>query len=179
MAGSIPARAGETGGRLPVKHRGRVNPRACGGDLSPNRHRRRLRGQSPRVRGRRRIDRVSDLHAGSIPARAGETLCARAVPRSASVNPRACGGDGLLIKKRLQRRGQSPRVRGRPEGSPARGLLAGSIPARAGETVERVELLTIGEVNPRACGGDELMEVSQERREGQWGCPKRSAPRLF
>ena len=72
--GSIPARAGEPKAIITYTDAQEVYPRACGGtapgwvgDVLGE-------GLSPRVRGNQRVDVLSMMLEGSIPARAGEPL---------------------------------------------------------------------------------------------------------
>ena len=65
------------------------------------------------------------------------------------------------------RRGQSPRVRGRPRDCLAEAILQRSIPARAGETIDVLAVLPPGRVNPRACGGDVRAVEDAITQEGQ------------
>ena len=73
VCGSIPARAGETPGRLVSGSGARVHPRACGGNSVTLRPGQRLKGPSPRVRGKQTGFGIGPRSDGSIPARAGET----------------------------------------------------------------------------------------------------------
>ena len=59
--------------------------------------------------------------------------------------------------------GPSPRVRGKPTITQSIDGFLGSIPARAGETVERPLGSNKGGVHPRACGGnlDRLLQPVQ------------------
>ena len=114
--GSIPACAGEPGGRSAGLLTLAVYPRVCGGTHLPRGNRDPRQGLSPRVRGNPegRVD--SDTMSGSIPACAGEPA-------------------GRQAARRAQE-GLSPRVRGnpgRPADTPGRWR---SIPACAGEPAE-------------------------------------------
>ena len=73
--------------------------------------------------------------AGSIPARAGEPPRRTGSPPSASggVYPRACGGTTFSAIELAWTSGLSPRVRGNQLVAVRRGVVLGSIPARAGE----------------------------------------------
>ena len=102
-----PGKRGLQAGQLAV-------PRACGGTLW------------------KENDQVEP--AGSIPARAGEPSPKLINPFTTQVYPRACGGTGDELFEVDPDGGLSPRVRGNPAGAiVACGLLARSIPARAGE----------------------------------------------
>ena len=72
-AGSIPARAGETGEHQDWSIWKPVHPRACGGNGGGLYSSTWSRGPSPRVRGKRLDPRLPRRRQGSIPARAGET----------------------------------------------------------------------------------------------------------
>ena len=89
---SIPARAGEPGGRgIPTPDFG-VYPRACGGTCRRRSAPPRLRGLSPRVRGNRLTSVLYQVPPRSIPARAGEPPGRGVGPLRLQVYPRACGG---------------------------------------------------------------------------------------
>ena len=110
-------------------------------------------GLSPRVRGNPPWFRTSAKEAGSIPARAGEPLTARASTLAEWVYPRACGGTRVLLLRRHLHDGLSPRVRGNPFPHRADSVVTGSIPARAGEPPSTSRRLRRTGVYPRACGG--------------------------
>jgi len=151
--GSIPARAGEpldVGVGIGLD---RVYPRACGGTSSHVPPTGNSTGLSPRVRGNRRGDFHVQLIDGSIPARAGEP---RSMPLSSvwnSVYPRACGGTRPGVAPPGNPGGLSPRVRGNLTWAIFAPLVAGSIPARAGEPRKVTRPRLRDKVYPRACGG--------------------------
>ncbi len=154
--GSIPAGAGETnrhGGVIDVFE---VDPRGCGGDRHAVYGFERLRGRSPRVRGRPTRLCGSSVALRSIPAGAGETgvTGGRCVRRR--VDPRGCGGDAGVLGTTRPVDGRSPRVRGRRYPPEDRRGGPGSIPAGAGETPGRTDAPSSGGVDPRGCGGDQL-----------------------
>ncbi len=72
--GSIPACAGEAYRRAQLDLDAQVDPRVCGGGTSAGRRTLKVRGRSPRVRGRLMLDDVIIVDAGSIPACAGEAI---------------------------------------------------------------------------------------------------------
>ena len=112
-AGSIPAGAGETPRWRRARPRGRVDPRGCGGDGNGQYLAEQARGRSPRVRGRRgRCVHIIESYR-SIPAGAGETALQNDKRIYKRVDPRGCGGDDCAFDRRENRRGRSPRVRGR------------------------------------------------------------------
>ena len=79
-----------------------VNPRACGGDLTPECKYSAEQGQSPRVRGRLFHYGGNPIILRSIPARAGETWRILLHERLSRVNPRACGGDPSAQRRLLR-----------------------------------------------------------------------------
>ena len=154
LGGSIPARAGETEALAALADGEEVHPRACGGNrdagisaVFPN-------GPSPRVRGKRRFGNSSRGCAGSIPARAGETIVLPRWRVAAAVHPRACGGNPEDCTLTIRWEGPSPRVRGKPKRSLLLQTVRRSIPARAGETSANKHLEGRRAVHPRACGGN-------------------------
>ena len=77
IIGSIPACAGEPGAIDAFRNSHGVYPRVCGGTRPVNRGCYRFPGLSPRVRGNRISPTLATWYAGSIPACAGEPVCAR------------------------------------------------------------------------------------------------------
>ena len=151
--GSIPARAGEPAVDDAADGARRVYPRACGGTRGgaggPHLH----GGLSPRVRGNHHRPHADHPPRRSIPARAGEPNPYAGFLPLTRVYPRACGGTQPNTCYHQARAGLSPRVRGNLAHLAARGEVAGSIPARAGEPRRPRWLGTRATVYPRACGG--------------------------
>ena len=69
-------------------------------------------GSSPRVRGTSLHQSALRAQTRFIPARAGNIPDNRAIGRSLSVHPRACGEHSYLLDRRYLHYGSSPRVRG-------------------------------------------------------------------
>ncbi len=152
--GSIPARAGETAPRPAVHRGGEVDPRARGGNTTLDFQTTACKGRSPRARGK--LCRCADLArcAGSIPARAGETLGGRSPAPDRAVDPRARGGNCGTWSGLAQAKGRSPRARGKLPPAPPEPPIARSIPARAGETRGGFAIASTPKVDPRARGGN-------------------------
>ena len=151
--GSIPACAGEPGGRPYRLSTPPVYPRVCGGTVQAGRSAIRLRGLSPRVRGNHRSCVAGRVTRGSIPACAGEPIDERRTAIHGGVYPRVCGGTRLLPPRALCTRGLSPRVRGNRPDQCDSVASRRSIPACAGEPMCLMTLHGICEVYPRVCGG--------------------------
>ncbi len=131
--GSIPASAGEPQLRRALCRAAGVDPRVCGGAVSPRPIQRPPLGRSPRLRGSPRWPRADVLRPGSIPASAGEPRprpCRCAPPR---VDPRVCGGAAEWRMWADDPMGRSPRLRGSHAVGPADHRAWRSIPASAGE----------------------------------------------
>ena len=111
-------------------------------------------GPSPRVRGKLADIGYGFAYRGSIPARAGETARAEALLDRHEVHPRACGGNELRPYLYAYQMGPSPRVRGKQRWRRRVTVPSGSIPARAGETLNLWHVTTLRWVHPRACGGN-------------------------
>ena len=93
---SIPAWAGETiGYELSAKY-AEVYPRVGGGNLPSNNCGGSVTGLSPRGRGKRGSTAPPKKSPRSIPAWAGETLCARDLDALREVYPRVGGGNPIL-----------------------------------------------------------------------------------
>ena len=136
--GSIPACAGEPSADAPTRPAPAVYPRVCGGTFPDERGRGFQKGLSPRVRGNRPNASVFCRRGRSIPACAGEPAFDRGTGPSEKVYPRVCGGtdaESLLLKNE---EGLSPRVRGNRIDLRIAAAVDGSIPACAGEPLERV-----------------------------------------
>ena len=151
--GSIPARAGEPGGRVPRHRRVRVYPRTCGGTLSTSRACSRSWGLSPHVRGNPGAGAWADGGGGSIPARAGEPRLHGSSRSAWRVYPRTCGGTCWKLSPATTSTGLSPHVRGNRTATACSGGSTGSIPARAGEPDTPAPRSRACRVYPRTCGG--------------------------
>ena len=90
--GSIPACAGEPATRSSAPRGCPVYPRVCGGTFTSESLMNSQWGLSPRVRGNRRLRDCNRPGFGSIPACAGEPICATTPRLVARVYPRVCGG---------------------------------------------------------------------------------------
>ena len=114
---SIPAWAGETRPRVQNRAGDAVYPRVGGGNMQPIGRFRRIRGLSPRGRGKRlhtpHCPRFG-LGLWSIPAWAGETKLAHATPTFFKVYPRVGGGNAMPSIWHSRSVGLSPRGRGKP-----------------------------------------------------------------
>ena len=130
-----------------------VYPRVCGGSGIREYHQRRLRGLSPRVRGKPSRSRYPIVLVRSIPACAGEATRPARRPTMARVYPRVCGGSVRIINGVDQLLGLSPRVRGKLDIGNGGAAGGGSIPACAGEARRWRPALPARRVYPRVCGG--------------------------
>ena len=114
-------------------------------------------GLSPRLRGNHLDICLEKRREGSIPAPAGEPPGPPGRPASTRVYPRACGGTTERGGRMTIPKGLSPRLRGNPDGRPARAGNGGSIPAPAGEPPCCCRPHRRNWVYPRACGGTRPM----------------------
>ena len=168
--GSIPACAGEpwrTGPGIPPV---RVYPRVCGGTLSEQADPATGEGLSPRVRGNLRAVAGAGIHAGSIPACAGEPTTAVRNRAALRVYPRVCGGTHWSPFSHPQLSGLSPRVRGNPCGRWMSICIVRSIPACAGEPWPHSTRWPSRGVYPRVCGG--TLSVTSSRRSWRGLSPR-------
>ena len=136
--GSIPACAGEPVECASPGRPSRVYPRVCGGTERCNSRALGPRGLSPRVRGNHPVEPLSALIERSIPACAGEPIPGSGWFRQEGVYPRVCGGTTVPFVTPSKAVGLSPRVRGNPTNSVGDSLYSRSIPACAGEPLERL-----------------------------------------
>ncbi len=134
-AGTIPACAGEPWINRVAISRIRDYPRVCGGTTPIRVAALGKVGLSPRVRGNLDCAVDNGESFGTIPACAGEPICA--VPSVASVRdyPRVCGGTTFDQVVGLFGEGLSPRVRGNLKLDAKKLTVVGTIPACAGEPV--------------------------------------------
>ena len=93
-----------------------------------------MRGLSPHGRGKLLLAVQGDVQAGSIPARAGETLAVLGQTMQVGVYPRTGGGNFDSAEVLAHVTGLSPHGRGKPLNSTTNPIYGRSIPARAGET---------------------------------------------
>ena len=117
---SIPAWAGETRRRWARHVLATVYPRVGGGNVGWATHRRRIRGLSPRGRGKPAPPHPAVSRARSIPAWAGETVDLRGIRSRRKVYPRVGGGNPTQQIQTLTEAGLSPRGRGKQAGKYAR-----------------------------------------------------------
>ena len=151
---SIPACAGETYCCAAACVRDGVYPRVCGGNLGIGVVQPIVPGLSPRVRGKRVRLAVRGGAGRSIPACAGETRLLILMDGVDGVYPRVCGGNRAIRSLRTQRKGLSPRVRGKLCLFQRFSQIPRSIPACAGETRAASSAATLSAVYPRVCGGN-------------------------
>ena len=105
------------------------------------------------MRGNRLRCRLRPLRARSIPACAGESPFDYRRWRANRVYPRVCGGILSRATLAYPNSGLSPRVRGNPGRASIARILAGSIPACAGESQPLARADRPHKVYPRVCGG--------------------------
>ena len=166
LMGCIPAPAGETKPSTPKRQGRQVHPRACGGNFTRFETQWRIRGASPRLRGKLRPGPSHRNRHRCIPAPAGETLRRSRSLAPVAVHPRACGGNRTISTKQAQGGGASPRLRGKrlPDCLPP--LLVGCIPAPAGETWSAPGCGRSRRVHPRACGGNVMSHKPNHEKRG-------------
>ena len=139
LLGPIPARAGEP---LPVHARYALcgaYPRSRGGTTNawptappPN-------GLSPLARGNPRRGECDRARAGPIPARAGEPPVVGGQRGATGAYPRSRGGTAMTVFLRSKRWGLSPLARGNLYSPKCATVVAGPIPARAGEPIKHAQ----------------------------------------
>ena len=125
----------------------------CGGTVSRLTPRPLSAGLSPRVRGNPSPRTTRSSSPRSIPACAGEPFPSPATGCGRGVYPRVCGGTRAVGDPFLCQKGLSPRVRGNLWLPDARLPSPGSIPACAGEPLQKGDTTAREPVYPRVCGG--------------------------
>ena len=174
--GIIPAGAGLTRGRLVQDSRWWDHPRGCGAHSPPHFFTVTIRGSSPRVRGSRVPELVTDDVGGIIPAGAGLTrrmfpaLCMR------RDHPRGCGAHFPAPRQGCHISGSSPRVRGSHNRRTTRSSGHGIIPAGAGLTTSSTSASAAPRDHPRGCGAHP--QTTCERWDLQGSSPRVRGSRI-
>ena len=150
--GLIPAHAGKTPCLRDRSARKKAHPRACGENGLHGRHERRLRGSSPRMRGKPSAITAGRPTARLIPAHAGKTRFRKRSPRRRRAHPRACGENFHVRRIAPPVTGSSPRMRGKRLPAVKATLHHGLIPAHAGKTNLLKSRRLQSRAHPRACG---------------------------
>ena len=151
---SIPAWAGETHQAVGCAIHTAVYPRVGGGNWQNRSRMSTGDGLSPRGRGKRYVGPCRAIAVRSIPAWAGETRPPPGPEQPTPVYPRVGGGNDNGFAQNLGTQGLSPRGRGKPGRSQSQRGNHLSIPAWAGETLERWVLDNPPQVYPRVGGGN-------------------------
>ena len=135
---SIPASAGEPELRRFWGRSFPVYPRECGGTKWKANVYRYWTGLSPRVRGNQSYAGFGVGHFRSIPASAGEPSGRPTYTAIGPVYPRECGGTVYIRAVPAISQGLSPRVRGNHRLVKRLAFLQRSIPASAGEPLNKL-----------------------------------------
>ena len=106
------------------------------------------------------------MRRGPIPAWAGETLSSLHGAPEVRAHPRVGGGDDRDACLGVYFVGPSPRGRGRPHRSDARGRVMRPIPAWAGETSRPSPSARVNRAHPRVGGGDRRASIRRGRGLG-------------
>ena len=154
MAGTIPARAGETGQQRGLSKQRGDHPRSRGGNDEGARASSAAPGPSPLARGKLAFLPCCTHRLGTIPARAGETLGLAGSFMAVGDHPRSRGGNLSWPRSSRVCVGPSPLARGKRNGTHPHHQTGGTIPARAGETVGQGEKSCIARDHPRSRGGN-------------------------
>ena len=172
----IPARAGNTSPHARSLPSPPVHPRSRGEHVGINLELGLDDGSSPLARGTpagRAPTRPSDRF---IPARAGNTRGARATPAARAVHPRSRGEHASALILLAAATGSSPLARG-TRLHPGQGRIESRfIPARAGNTRQRISGLRNSPVHPRS-RGEHLMRSSASSRQAGSSPLARGTPR--
>ena len=123
-------------------------------------------GLSPRLRGNPLGLRCFLFGTRSIPAPAGEPQAVLNLFSRGGVYPRACGGTWLREPPMDVSHGLSPRLRGNQGAVLQDIIIAGSIPAPAGEPSAAAGWPYVLPVYPRACGGTSGIRRATRRHGG-------------
>jgi len=166
ITGSIPACAGQSTHRSAPYHQPWVHPRVRGAVRAAPTGGVFLSGPSPRARGSRALLGEKGGFPGSIPACAGQSLAGRLGPSVCRVHPRVRGAVAVSEAERPRPRGPSPRARGSRVVKLPVVVLAGSIPACAGQSPRRLIRSSVSRVHPRVRGAVDCARASGRRQVG-------------
>ncbi len=140
LPGSIPAHAGQPGGRSHQFHEPGVHPRSRGAAPRPLIAAPTDEGPSPLTRGSL-LSLLEPHHAaGSIPAHAGQPFFRQSTGRRPRVHPRSRGAANEEPEYAGHVQGPSPLTRGSPTSARAGASTVGSIPAHAGQPLKAKSL---------------------------------------
>ena len=130
----IPAHAGQTDCAATLVTCKTDHPRACGANLRAMAATVRIRGSSPRMRGKPIMGAYNPITRRIIPAQAGQTCKSSTLSQCPADHPRACGANHVHINNRLSILGSSPRMRGKRGNYAKTRAATRIIPAHAGQT---------------------------------------------
>ena len=148
----IPACAGKTLRKTSPTQADRAHPRVCGENAFAVLPMTMRGGSSPRVRGKLCALGPGHSRRGLIPACAGKTGKARRTRHEGWAHPRVCGENHAYRFRVFQKRGSSPRVRGKPVFASEVPDGSGLIPACAGKTRSAWIVFPRPGAHPRVCG---------------------------
>ncbi len=131
--GPIPARAGQPSFAIQIAGLRRAYPRSRGATSTLASSAVLDTGLSPLARGNRPDRAAAPACAGPIPARAGQPRLPRSSARRWRAYPRSRGATIWMRHRAARLRGLSPLARGNRRRSVSPQLVAGPIPARAGQ----------------------------------------------
>ena len=162
----IPACAGKTCPTARTDSGSSAHPRVCGENLAKPKTSQRVRGSSPRVRGKHRARPLRLRGPGLIPACAGKTIVSRGGAGSHRAHPRVCGENARHKPPKQSATGSSPRVRGKHPVGSGGGLRGRLIPACAGKTRDRSCCSPGKSAHPRVCGENKLRNYPELHAQG-------------
>ena len=122
------------------------------------------------MRGTRTIGGMGILKHGIIPAYAGNTTAAAALPLMLEDHPRVCGEHQACGGPTDLSAGSSPRMRGTLRGGKGRARERGIIPAYAGNTGIGEIVIDAVEDHPRVCG--EHLKLAECAQVGRGSSPR-------
>ena len=127
-------------------------------------------GSSPRIRGKRFRERLTEELLGLIPAHTGKTRRETPCCCRYRAHPRAYGENGFQNRCLPLRRGSSPRIRGKPAEHLEPRYCRGLIPAHTGKTWSVEGAAPLSRAHPRAYG--ENLGESREHTRAEGSSPR-------
>ena len=147
-----PADAGKTLMRGCKRRLTTDHPRGCGENFADSAVMRSSDGSPPRMRGKRREERIRPAVTRITPADAGKTFCLRARKVKNTDHPRGCGENVMVMPKGKENCGSPPRMRGKRMLIQRGHESVRITPADAGKTITQNRGIPKKTDHPRGCG---------------------------
>ena len=162
----IPAHAGKTPPRRPLRSRRAAHPRSRGENLHMSQYVLDGSGSSPLTRGKLGERRDASDPRRLIPAHAGKTSTPQTRRTKCRAHPRSRGENGPQTAENVAGYGSSPLTRGKQHDRPRRLLQIRLIPAHAGKTSTLKAIRQQARAHPRSRGENPFERARYARSMG-------------